>query len=289
MGVLRVDPSSSVPIFRQIADGLRAAIAAGVYRPGELVPSVRQQAIGLLVNPNTVQRAYDELERDGLLVSQKGIGMKVAAGAATSAARDVRRRRPGRPRRRHHRRARRRPKPRCDRRPLRRRLAIRSNETRQPVTDDFAIDLDHVTKRFGRQTAVDDVTFQIPRGSLCGLVGLNGAGKSTTIRLAVGLLRPTAGTVRVAGCDVIRDHVELCRRVGYVPDRPTVYGWMRVGEAIAFVRTFHATWNQTKCDDLVRRLRLPPDRTRVEALEGTGGEAATAAGRLSRPRGADPR
>ncbi|RYG79163.1 GntR family transcriptional regulator [bacterium] len=89
MSSLRVDPSSPVPIFRQIAEALRAAVAAGVYRPGELVPSVRQQALALLVNPNTVQRAYDELERDGLLVSRKGIGMAVADGAARSAARDA--------------------------------------------------------------------------------------------------------------------------------------------------------------------------------------------------------
>jgi GntR family transcriptional regulator len=78
-----------VPIFRQIADGIRSAVAAGVYRPGDLVPSVRQQALALIVNPNTVQRAYDELERDGLLESRKGIGMAVARGAQRSAARDA--------------------------------------------------------------------------------------------------------------------------------------------------------------------------------------------------------
>lgn len=86
---LRVDASSPVPIFRQIAEGIRSAVAAGVYRPGDLVPSVRQQALALLVNPNTVQRAYDELERDGLLESRKGIGMAVARGAQRSATRDA--------------------------------------------------------------------------------------------------------------------------------------------------------------------------------------------------------
>lgn len=128
------------------------------------------------------------------------------------------------------------------------------------MSDDFAIDLQHVTRRFGRNVAVDDVTLRIPRGAICGFVGLNGAGKTTTIRMAVGLMPPSLGTVRVAGCDAVEDHVELCRRVGYVPDRPSVYGWMRVGEAIAFVRTFHsAAWQQATCDDLVRRLRLPLD------------------------------
>lgn len=139
------------------------------------------------------------------------------------------------------------------------------------MSDDFAIDLQRLTRRFGKATVVDDVTLQVPRGAICGFVGMNGAGKTTTIRMAVGLLRPTSGSARLANCDAIADHVELCRRVGYVPDRPTVYGWMRVGEAIAFVRRFHATWNQPRCDDLVKRFRLTPE-ARVSRL--SKGQAA---------------
>ena len=63
---MRIDPGSHVPIYLQIADEIRAAVAAGVYRPGEVLPSLRAMAIDVHVNPNTVQRAYDELEREGL-------------------------------------------------------------------------------------------------------------------------------------------------------------------------------------------------------------------------------
>jgi GntR family transcriptional regulator len=87
MAMLRIDPSSAVPIFRQIVEGMRSLIAAGVYRPGELIPSVRQQALSLLVNPNTVARAYEVLEREGLVESRKGVGMVVAAGSRPAAAR----------------------------------------------------------------------------------------------------------------------------------------------------------------------------------------------------------
>jgi GntR family transcriptional regulator len=83
---MEIDLTSSVPIFRQIVDGICAAVAAGVYKPGELIPSVRQQAIALLVNPNTVQRAYEQLERDGLLVTRRGSGLEVAPGAPAAAA-----------------------------------------------------------------------------------------------------------------------------------------------------------------------------------------------------------
>ena len=74
---MRIEPDNPVPIFQQIADGIRAAVAAGVYRPGDLIPSVRQQALALVVNPNTVQRAYEQLEREGLVESRKGTGMVV--------------------------------------------------------------------------------------------------------------------------------------------------------------------------------------------------------------------
>jgi GntR family transcriptional regulator len=82
---MNIDPSSHVPIYLQIADAVRAAVAAGVYRPGEALPSLRAMAIQVHVNPNTVQRAYDELEREGLIYSQRGRGLFVAERGTASA------------------------------------------------------------------------------------------------------------------------------------------------------------------------------------------------------------
>ena len=75
---MRIDPASNTPIFHQIADAVREDIAAGVFRPGDTIPSIRAAALALLVNPNTVQRAYDLLEREGLISAQRGVGMVVA-------------------------------------------------------------------------------------------------------------------------------------------------------------------------------------------------------------------
>jgi GntR family transcriptional regulator len=84
---MRIDPSSHVPIYLQIADGIRAAVAAGVYRSGETLPSLRTMATDIHVNPNTVQRAYDKLSREGLVKSQRGRGIIVRAdGTATARA-----------------------------------------------------------------------------------------------------------------------------------------------------------------------------------------------------------
>ena len=82
---MKIQPGSHVPIYLQIAEAVRAAVAAGVYRPGEVLPSLRAMAIRLHVNPNTVQRAYDELEREGLIYSQCGRGLFVAERGTASA------------------------------------------------------------------------------------------------------------------------------------------------------------------------------------------------------------
>lgn len=80
-----IDPKSNVPIFRQIVDQIRDAIDAGVYRPGEALPSLRALALEVRVNPNTVQRAYEELDREGVVESRRGLGVFVRdRGAATA-------------------------------------------------------------------------------------------------------------------------------------------------------------------------------------------------------------
>ena len=75
---MNIDPRSHVPIYLQIAAGIREAVVAGIYRPGEPLPSLRALALDAQVNPNTVQKAYDELAREGLIYPQRGKGLFVA-------------------------------------------------------------------------------------------------------------------------------------------------------------------------------------------------------------------
>ena len=82
---MKIDPRSHVPIYLQIAEEVRSAVAAGLYRPGDALPSLRALAIDVKVNPNTVQRAYDALEREGLVYSQRGKGLYVAEQGTASA------------------------------------------------------------------------------------------------------------------------------------------------------------------------------------------------------------
>ena len=81
MILLDLDTSDDRPIYGQIADRVKFAVAAGVLRPGELVPSVREMSKQLVVNPNTVARAYRDLQTEGLLEPVRGTGLQVAEGA----------------------------------------------------------------------------------------------------------------------------------------------------------------------------------------------------------------
>ena len=80
-----INPHSHVPIYEQIVEHIHGSVAAGLYRPGESLPSIRALALELVVNPNTVQRAYQELERQGLVYMRKGLGVFVATDGASVA------------------------------------------------------------------------------------------------------------------------------------------------------------------------------------------------------------
>jgi ABC-2 type transport system ATP-binding protein len=97
------------------------------------------------------------------------------------------------------------------------------------------IEVEHITKRYGRVTAVDDVSFKVERGEILGFLGPNGAGKTTTMRILTGYMPPTDGRATVAGYDVFTHPVEAKRRTGYLPETPPLYPDMTVREYLDFV------------------------------------------------------
>ena len=97
-----------------------------------------------------------------------------------------------------------------------------------------AIQVRELTRRFGQFVAVDRVSFDVSRGEVFGFLGSNGAGKSTTIRMLCGLLRPTSGSATVGGVDVMRDPEDVKRRIGYMSQRFSLYELLTVDQNIAF-------------------------------------------------------
>jgi len=97
------------------------------------------------------------------------------------------------------------------------------------------IEVQHLTKRYGPTTAVNDVSFRVEPGEILGFLGPNGAGKTTTMRVITGYMPPTEGTAIVAGYDVASHPIEAKRRTGYLPETPPLYPDMTVRDYLAFV------------------------------------------------------
>jgi ABC-2 type transport system ATP-binding protein len=101
------------------------------------------------------------------------------------------------------------------------------------------IRLIHLTKQYGKFTAVDDIDLVVPSGELFGFLGPNGAGKTTTFRMIAGILRPTSGTVEIGGTDINRNPLDAKARLGFIPDRPFVYDKLTGGEFLRFAAALY--------------------------------------------------
>ena len=117
------------------------------------------------------------------------------------------------------------------------------------------IEVDGVSKRYGSTLALDDLSLAVERGETLALVGPNGAGKTTLIRTLLGLVRPTTGTVRVAGHDVQRDGIAARAQIGYLPQRAVLYGNLTVTENLAFLAQIRDV-AQSRVDQTIALLRL---------------------------------
>jgi ABC-2 type transport system ATP-binding protein len=100
--------------------------------------------------------------------------------------------------------------------------------------------LQHLTKRFGAQTAVDALSFEVPAGQILGFLGPNGAGKSTTLKMLTGMLEPTSGTATICGFDLLREPLEVKRRVGFVPESGAVFESLTGLEYLEMVAALYA-------------------------------------------------
>ena len=119
-----------------------------------------------------------------------------------------------------------------------------------------ALVFDSVRRSFGRRVALDHVSLDLAPGSILGHVGRNGAGKTTALRLAHGMLFPDAGQVRVLGLDPVEQGLEVRRRVSLLSEESSLYPWMRVGEILEFGAALHSGWDPALAKELVGRLSL---------------------------------
>src|SRR3989338_5374254 len=118
------------------------------------------------------------------------------------------------------------------------------------------IEIDNLVRRYGRTDAVDGLNLRVEPGRCYGFFGRNRAGKTTTIKCLLNLLRPTSGNVKVFGLDPARREVDVKSRVANVPDSVAFYPWMTVRGTLDYLASFRARWNQQTERALVDQFRL---------------------------------
>jgi ABC-2 type transport system ATP-binding protein len=124
------------------------------------------------------------------------------------------------------------------------------------------VNIQTLSKRYGEFQAVDGLSLEIDRGEIVALLGPNGAGKTTTIRMIMGILQPTQGSASVAGFDCFRDRARVMEHVGYMPDEPSFYDYLRGREIIHFcgeMRGLSAGNINERARPLAARLGLEDD------------------------------
>src|SRR5262252_6506400 len=122
-----------------------------------------------------------------------------------------------------------------------------------------------LTRYFGSKCAVDTVSFRVPRGSVFAFIGRNGAGKTTAIRMILGLLEPTRGTSSILGYESMSLSPEARARIGYMAEGHPVYAWMRVGQYAGFQKGFYSHWNQDAFASVIDYFAIDP-RTKAGNL-----------------------
>lgn len=108
------------------------------------------------------------------------------------------------------------------------------------------IKLQSLSKNFGNVKAVDNISFKVEKGEIFGFLGMNGAGKTTTILMLMGILKPTSGSASISGYDVISDSVNIKRIVGYLPDEPYLYDYLKGREFLEFLAEIHQLSREEK-------------------------------------------
>ncbi len=135
------------------------------------------------------------------------------------------------------------------------------------MSDDVIV-TDRLVVRFRGKAALDGLSMRVPRGAVMALLGENGAGKSTCMKVLTGQINPDRGSARILGLDCWAKATALRARIGYVPDRPKLYDWMTVADIGWFAAGFFPAGFQTRYEEWVERLRLDRSKKLKDLSKG---------------------
>ena len=246
---------ASRPIYAQLVERLKARILAGTYPPGGHLDSVRDLAAAAGVNPNTMQRALAQLETEGLVHTERTAGRYVTedtalieqlrADTARTLASDFLEKMRG-----------------IGYSPAQAAALLEHWDAKETAMNEL-LSCEALTKCYQKdKTALENVDLHIGFGRIVGLLGPNGSGKTTLIKLANGLLQPSAGSIRIAGMTPGPDTKAI---VSYLPDADWLPDWMRVEQLVEMFHEFYADFDPAKANEMLARLELEP-KARLKTL-----------------------
>ena len=272
MITFHLDGSSGVPTYLQLVQQVKQAIGRGILQPGDQLPTVKSVVADLAINPNTVLKAYRELDLGGFAEGRRGQGTFVSRTLPAITPDDSTR--PPRvaralDRARAQQRARRRRHAHALRRRDQRRIELEGG-----MSETTALSAAGLGKRYGASWALRDCSLEIPTGTVTALVGPNGAGKTTLLQLAIGLRAPTAGSVRVFGLSPSDDASSVLPRIGFLAQDHPLYTRLTIAETLKLGRKLNTRWDD---DFAIAAYRVRRALARAEGRQALG--RAAGAGR----------
>jgi ABC-2 type transport system ATP-binding protein len=139
-----------------------------------------------------------------------------------------------------------------------------------------AIVTERLTKYYGRQRVVDDLSLRVPYGTVYGLLGRNGAGKSTTIKMLLGMVHPDRGRSELLGEDTAALSPATRARIAYLAEGHPLYRWMTVGQAVRFAKAFYPRWNGPLVEQILDHFELPQRKKLRHLSRGQRAQVALA-------------
>ena len=137
-----------------------------------------------------------------------------------------------------------------------------------------SVAFENVTRSFGATVALNRVGFEVAQGSVLGLIGRNGAGKTTALRLALGTLWPDGGRIRTFGLDPVARGREVATRAALLSEESALYPWMTIEEIVRFTAAIHPKWDRDLAARLVKDLDLEPSKRIRDLSRGTRAKVA---------------
>ena len=148
----------------------------------------------------------------------------------------------------------------------------------------YAIEAKALTKRFGKNTAVQNLDLAVPTGSIFAFLGPNGAGKTTTIKTLMNIMTPTEGTSKVLGVYSCKLGCDEFGQIGYVSENQEMPEWMTVKRFLNYCKAMYPTWDETFCNDLIKQFNLPMKQKIKSLSRGMKMKAALISSLAYRPK-----